>query len=121
MSALRERPAQVDRLTLATAARIYREAARHRSRTWLYAIQAGHSGPIKLGLAKNPAERLKTLQTANADTLRPLGAWAVFADEEKLLHAEFDHARLRGEWFRPEPELLETIRALAAYWDWDAA
>jgi Meiotically Up-regulated Gene 113 (MUG113) protein len=109
-----------DPLTLAQAARIWRKARReHRDRlVWLYAIQAGVDGPVKIGLTqKSPAKRVRTLQQANAETLRGLAAWRAFPFEEKQLHDEFADARLRGEWFRPVPEPLTLVLALGGDFD----
>lgn len=89
---------------------------------WLYAIQAGHSGPVKLGLAKVPAERLATLQVGNADQLRGLAAWRVDPVEERRVHEDFAHARIRGEWFRPVPELIDYVLLRGCdFDDWDLA
>lgn len=90
-------------------ARLYREQLAHTDHVFAYAIQAGENGPVKIGLAKNPRERLATLQTGNHEELRGLAAWRVLPIEEKLLHDEFRHAHIRGEWFRPVPELTEHV------------
>ena len=31
---------------------------------------------------------------------------------ERCLHIRFDHLREHGEWFRPEPDLLDFIAAI---------
>jgi hypothetical protein len=110
-------------LTIAQAARIMREARyRHPGLfVWVYAIQAGTGGPIKIGVTQKPAERLATLQQGNAETLRGVAAWRAFAADEKWLHQEFAHARIRGEWFEPVPELVELVLRLGGdFEDWDA-
>jgi hypothetical protein len=88
--------------------------------TWIYAIQAGENGPIKIGIATNPTERLKTLQQGNAADLRGLAAWRAPSCEERQLHREFDYARIRGEWFQPVPELVDLVLRLGYFEDWSA-
>ncbi len=111
-----------DALTLAQAARIVREAMATGPLTWLYAIRAGHSGPIKIGVTNAPATRLATLQQGNPDTLHGIAAWRGFTFEERQLHDEFAAVRLHGEWFRPVPELVDLMLALGGnFCDWEPA
>jgi hypothetical protein len=88
---------------------------------WCYAIQAGDDGPIKIGLTRNPAQRIKTLQTANAYKLRGLAAWRCVPIVEKAFHLEFADSRLHGEWFAPTPKLLEWALWFGGdFEDWDS-
>jgi hypothetical protein len=106
----------VDLKLVAEAARILR---RHKPTIWLYAIQAGENGPIKIGSTRSPAQRIKTLQTGNAETLRGIAAWRGYSFCEGQLHEEYAYARLRGEWFEPVPELVEMVLALGGdFEDW---
>lgn len=90
------------------------------TRTWVYAIQAGEGGPVKIGTAKTPWERLKTLQTGNHEDLRGLAAWRAWPVEEKQIHKEFAHAHIRGEWFHPDPDLIELVLRLGDdFCDWE--
>ena len=105
--------ARIDALTVAQAARIMRDAyRRHRdSMVWLYAIQSGDDGPVKIGLTRRPpAERLAALQVGNPATLRGLAAWRALPLEEAGVHADFAEHRLRGEWFSPAPGLLRFVQ-----------
>ncbi len=107
----------------------YRQLARALARraragtTWLYAIQAGEDGPVRIGTTLSPSQRLKTLQAANAERLRPLALWRGTPDEERGWHQTFGALRLQGEWFRPEPELLSMLaqldRASCAWYEED--
>lgn len=109
-------------MTYPEAARIWREALSKAERVYVYAIQAGDDGPVKIGLAKCPAERRATLQCGNHLDLRGLAAWRDLPCEEKLIHEEFAHARIRGEWFEPVPELIEYVLQRGDGWlDWDWA
>lgn len=85
--------------------------------SWVYFIRAGESGPIKIGTAKDPRRRLAGLQTSTAVPLHILAAMAGDRTAEQRLHQRFQHLRLRGEWFVPEPELLEYIRQEAQPWE----
>lgn len=78
----------------------------------LYAIQASVDGPIKLGSARDPEQRLVALQIAQHDTLRLIATWEGTSRDEAALHHRFAALRIRGEWFQPAPELL---RAIASY------
>jgi hypothetical protein len=40
----------------------------------IYFIQAGETGPIKIGKANDPAQRINQFQTAHHETLRLLGS-----------------------------------------------
>jgi hypothetical protein len=99
------------KLSLREMAPIYRQLMRenrHRL-TWIYTIQQGDDGPVKIGKAKKPSERIATLQQANPATLNGIAAWRDFPEEEKRLHREFAKYRIRGEWFEPAPELIEYV------------
>jgi DNA-binding transcriptional regulator YdaS (Cro superfamily) len=65
----------------------------------VYAIRGGQKGPIKLGSADAPAERLAALQTAHYEKLLLIRTWAGGFSEEKWLHHLFRSYRLVGEWF----------------------
>ena len=80
--------------------------------SWIYFIQAKGGGPIKIGLAANPASRLATLQTSHHKRLRILAARPGGRADEHDLHYLFAGLRLRGEWFRPGSELLAYVKAL---------
>jgi len=67
---------------------------------FLYVIGVHSSGPVKLGISKNPDRRVRQLQTGHSDRLHlfhtepvPEGVF------ERLLHNNLRHRRLRGEWF----------------------
>lgn len=78
----------------------------------LYFIQAGEGGPVKIGATRNVEARLRDMQTGNAHDLIVLGAIAgVSSRDEKRVHARFEEHHIRGEWFRPHPELLQFIEA----------
>lgn len=71
--------------------------------TWIYFIQQGDSGPVKIGCSFEPTRRLKQLQTAHSTSLRLLCAVEANRDEERSWHDRFRNARTKGEWFQPTP------------------
>jgi hypothetical protein len=54
---------------------------------------------LKIGTSINPAKRLRSIQTGNADSLVIYGTILGDRHFEKQLHDEFAQHRLNGEWF----------------------
>ena len=75
----------------------------------IYFIQAGDSGPIKIGRAGSIPTRIASLQVGNPAELKLLGV----LPEEKDLHYDFADLALRGEWFSPGDRLLQFIKRYA--------
>ncbi|HEY4598894.1 GIY-YIG nuclease family protein [Corynebacterium sp.] len=77
---------------------------------------------IKIGVATNPAQRLRNLQVSGNGTRAPklidLTTAHILATipgdlpEERELHARFADYRDEGEWFRVHPALTEYIASL---------
>lgn len=85
----------------------------------IYFIQA-ESGPIKIGYTQasgDQMERVRALQTAHFDLLTCLGVCVGGYTEEKELHDLFSAWHIRGEWFRPVPQLLQYILENARPYD----
>ena len=74
----------------------------------VYFIQSGSDGPIKIGTAVDPRERLRKLQMGSPVRLRLL-AIAQGVGLEKRLHRQFRDLRGLGEWFEPGKALLDWI------------
>lgn len=74
---------------------------------WTYFIRAGAEGPVKIGIAANPHERLRGLQTAHYEDLRIIRLMR--GNVEAALHYHFREQRIRGEWFTFDNRML-TIR-----------
>lgn len=68
---------------------------------YVYFVRSGTHGPIKIGRAVDPHERLRQLQTGSPVELRLLGTIPGGVDLEAALHDLLGDSRLRGEWFRP--------------------
>lgn len=78
--------------------------------TFVYFIQAGHDGPIKIGIADDPEQRVRELQTGNPFRLEIRRVVPGGVGGEQALHALFAHVQLEGEWFAPVPELLALLQ-----------
>lgn len=85
---------------------IVRALARPETATYVYFIQAGERGPIKIGVASNPYTRLDSLQTGNPYLLRLIAAFAGGYPDEARLHREFERERLESEWFRASKRVV---------------
>jgi hypothetical protein len=70
------------------------------------------SGPIKIGIAVRPMERLKTLQTGHHEKLELLATCDGGQRQEAAYHKQFKKRRLNGEWFERCPEIEAEIDRL---------
>lgn len=77
---------------------------------FIYFVQGENGGPIKIGYATDVADRIISLQTGYPDNLKLLLAFPGNHQYEKQLHKQFSKFQLRGEWFKPEDELLKQIK-----------
>lgn len=75
----------------------------------VYFIQAVNGGLIKIGWAMCPKRRLKAIDPFSPTPLQIIGVIPGGAVKEASLHKQFSHLRERGEWFRPESDLLQFI------------
>lgn len=82
-----------------------------KSKGFVYFVQEGKSGSIKIGFAKNVKTRIKSLQTGNSRDLRLLCAIEGDPSLEKSLHKKFSQFLERGEWFKPAVEIFEFVEA----------
>lgn len=79
----------------------------------VYFIQAGKRGPIKIGFTDgHPVDRLNYLQCGSAVQLTLLGCAPGTERDEKALHRRFSAHRIRGEWFKPKPDVVKYARKL---------
>jgi hypothetical protein len=93
--------------------------------TYVYFVQSGRGGPIKIGKARDPKVRLRELQVGNPVALTLL---ATLREEqscdcreerwiEKSIQNRFSDLRIRGEWYRPERPLLYFIQTVRKHLD----
>lgn len=78
----------------------------------VYFIGAGADGPVKIGLAVNPAARLSAVQVFNHERLVLLGTALGGRAQETAYHARFAAHRLHGEWFARHDDILAEIAHL---------
>ncbi len=78
----------------------------------VYFIRNSRTCSVKIGKSDNPRQRLSDLQTGNEDPLEIILELPGAEMVEQQLHAYFDGSRIRGEWFKETPELLETMTNL---------
>lgn len=83
--------------------------------TCLYFVQETTSGYIKIGISRDPRARLRLLRVDNPNELEVLGLFRVNRLAERDAHRMFEAHRVRGEWFRPAPEILAHIERLGSY------
>jgi Meiotically up-regulated gene 113 len=86
--------------------------SRLRDPAFIYFIQSGEHGPIKIGFSNKPTRRVPELQTGNPDELLLRHVIPGDLTVERKLHERFEPARIRGEWFGRE--YLPVIAAFAA-------
>jgi len=85
------------------------------SADYVYFIQSGSDGPVKIGRSIKPKRRLPQLQTGNPDELILRHVIPGDLAAEQRLHHRFEPARIRGEWFGREylPIILAFAGGLA--------
>ena len=74
---------------------------------YVYAIREVDTGNVKIGISKDPMERLKQLQTANSSKLELIGfneAKNRFLDE-RIAHKNNKGHHIHGEWFSRQASL----------------
>ena len=97
-------------------------------KAYVYAIAAGGDA-IKIGKAKNPASRLKDLQTSHHQPLELLYSLECMEEEsvavEREAHYLLRRYRLQGEWFKVSEhdaksaicQAIDIVRINANLWD----
>ncbi len=66
---------------------------------YVYFIQAGDGGPVKIGWTRVLLRRLGNLQTGNHQKLRVIGWFGGSQADEATVHGYFSPDCIRGEWF----------------------
>jgi hypothetical protein len=71
--------------------------------------QGSYRGPFKVGIAKQPLDRIKDIQTGNPQPIEVIWV-SKFMDRgmayaaERFIHELLKKHRISGEWFNPEPK-----------------
>ena len=91
------------------------ERERQRTGRYVYVIANTDArgkavAPIKVGIAKDPGQRLRTFQTANPRRLRIYRTFRVTRAQalEQAVHRHLHPFRMKGEWFAVSPEQAVT-------------
>jgi hypothetical protein len=79
---------------------------------YVYFIQCGTDGPIKIGFGKDPKQRLKIAQVYNPVMLVLLTYEPGQRDLESYYHTVFKEYHVYGEWFLPSEDLKKHIDTL---------
>lgn len=84
--------------------------------TNIYFLRAKATGLIKIGRSENVSRRVAKLQTGSSEPLELIGSIRDSSGGllETAIHRDFAAARVRGEWFAPDPALLDFITTRAA-------
>ena len=93
------------------ANRIRRRANRQHA-GYVYFIQAGDGGPIKIGSATDVEQRMSDLQVGSAQELRLLAKVPGGYRREGELHDFLSKHHIRGEWFQPHEEVFVVMAGL---------
>lgn len=72
---------------------------------------------IKIGFSDRPKKRIKSLATGSPRELEVLAVVPASVADEFNTHQKFAHLRIRGEWFRSDPELLDFIEEVKKFVD----
>lgn len=80
----------------------------------IYFAYCGSLDRLKIGTTTELKKRLSALQTGCPEPLELIGTIPGGRVEEAALHREFQHLRLKGEWFRGDEQMMERIRFLVA-------
>jgi hypothetical protein len=81
---------------------------------FVYFIEAGKGGDIKIGVANDVDRRMRSLQSATTKTLRLIVAIPGDQADERGLHRRFNHERLNGEWFKSRGDVRSFVDTLLA-------
>jgi hypothetical protein len=87
-------------------------APKRRKPTFIYLVLDERTGYVKIGRAKNPSARERTLQSENPQVAM-LFCSPADAELERELHREFAQHRIRGEWFELSECHIEDIKKRA--------
>lgn len=75
----------------------------------IYFIKSPTLNCVKIGVSRNPLQRLKSLQAAVAEPLELLGTHKGSHTAELKLHDKFKHLRVNNEWFKLTDEIARYI------------
>ena len=74
----------------------------------IYLMHNNRNNLYKIGISNNPRFREETLQGEEPE-VELVAHWPGSIQDERVLHEEFAHRRVRGEWFKLSPEEVTNI------------
>lgn len=80
---------------------------------YVYFIQAGKDGPVKIGVTNTVSQRMTMMQAHNHEELYLLLSFEGNELAELSLHRMFAEYHIRGEWFRYGPEIQKFVERRA--------
>jgi hypothetical protein len=92
--------------TLAAGAAIYQDDR------LVYFVRVCGVGPVKIGVAGDPAARVASMRTAHAGELVLLGSVPGGINLERKIHDVLAPWRVRGEWFKDSGEVMSVVTHL---------
>lgn len=89
------------------------QAEREGKKRFLYFVQQGAGGPIKIGASYDPPSRIRTLQQNSGIVLTVLGITEEGGTIWELsTHRKFEKSRIHYGWYHPDSGLLDFIDGL---------
>ncbi len=85
-----------------------------RNNTYVYFIQAGEAGKIKIGYSKYPLHRLQQLMDWSPEKLHLVAFAPGGQDEEQRIHALLRKHYSHKEWFHPTTEVISLMKWVAS-------
>jgi len=82
---------------------------------FIYFIEAGEGGPIKIGFSQNPWARLNDLQGASPQKYKIVATIKGTMRQESEWHNQFKSSCIDREWFTRTPELIKEIERCVNY------
>lgn len=84
------------------------------TKKYVYFIQSGGDGPIKIGCSVDFIQRMNSLKYWSPYPLKILATARGGLGDERAIHNKFLSIRLHGEWFAPTKELIKFIDNITA-------
>lgn len=82
---------------------------------FIYAIQSVNGGPVKIGQTANVEKRLSEIQVGHHEDLVVVDFFDAFGATDRKVHEDIDESlRVRGEWYRDDPEVWRAFRIVKA-------
>lgn len=100
----------VEKAEIEVACDKIRKKSKVDKKKYVYFIQEITSKFIKIGFAASVASRKAIIQSSNPHEVIILGIMEGGAKEEAIIHEQFSHLRIRGEWYKSNEDLLNFIK-----------